>query len=146
MSIDRFATPEGPSSLAQALGRLLAPGAVPPWFQADICRTLAGMDRLNRELLASGFFDVPWPQPFFAIGRDPAGNVYFIDTREPALPVHLANHELLSSDSLVGPEGCGYQCRPIRVTLISSKVSARSGAVEMKMPHTVSLSYSEGGW
>jgi hypothetical protein len=135
MSIDRFATPEGPSSLAQALGRLLAPGAVPPWFQADICRTREEMDRLNEELLASGFFDVPWPQPFFAIGRDPAGNVYFIDTREAALPVCLANHELLSSDSLADLD-CA-EAWGDSVDRFLAELRARDAESERETPHAV---------
>jgi hypothetical protein len=135
MGMDRFATPEGPSSLAQALGRLLAPGAVPPWFQADICRTREEMDRLNEELLASGFFDVPWPQPFFAIGRDPAGNVYFIDTREPALPVYLANHELLSSDSL-DDLGCA-EAWGDSVDLFLAELRARDAELERETPYSV---------
>jgi hypothetical protein len=93
------------------------------------------MDRLNEELLASGFFDVPWPQPFFAIGRDPAGNVWFIDTREPALPVYLANHELLSSDSLVDL-GCA-EAWGDSVDLFLAELRARDAELERETPHAV---------
>ena len=87
-----------PATLAELLAD---PGRVPPWFRAEVLADPARIVGLNETLREQGFFGVPWPGALIALGDDPAGNVWFTDTRDARFPVHLANHELLATDDLL---------------------------------------------
>lgn len=76
------------------------PELIPAWFQSDVHTDAQHVIDLNDELRTTGFSGDPWPDEYVALGTDPGGNVYFMDTREPDLPIFLANHELIGSGSV----------------------------------------------
>jgi hypothetical protein len=47
----------------------------------------------NLSYRTHGFFDIPWPSHWFAVGGDGAGNVYYLDLASDPSPVYLADHE-----------------------------------------------------
>lgn len=60
---------------------------------------------LNLEVRSAGFYGVKWPEHYFVIGEDGAGNSYFTDVNKERPAVFLADHELtISKKRLVTSE------------------------------------------
>ena len=51
------------------------------------------LTRENLDLRRDGFFDMAWPEHYLWIGRDGAGNGYFLDLSQEGAPVFFADHE-----------------------------------------------------
>jgi len=49
---------------------------------------------INQDYRRDGFFGIPWPGQYFAVGGDGLGNAYFLDLSQAPAPVRLADHEV----------------------------------------------------
>jgi hypothetical protein len=49
--------------------------------------------RDNLHYRTQGFFGIPWPPHWFAVGDDGSGNAYYLDLSIDPSPVFLADHE-----------------------------------------------------
>ena len=62
-------------------------------IENSLMRSSKSVILMNLELRKNGFFNIDWPDSFFAIGNDSAGNNYFYDLRSPEAKLYYADHD-----------------------------------------------------
>jgi hypothetical protein len=92
------------AQIEQALGMTLPPEyravmLAYPFSSGSLAEELWLLDdpaqliEINTDYRRDGFFGIPWPTHYFAVGGDGLGNAHFLDLHQAPAPVRFADHE-----------------------------------------------------
>lgn len=72
---------------------LLHKDSIPAILQDDFFSDIGTLISKNVALRGHGYYHLPWPIYFFAVGNDPGDCVYYFDLSNQPCPVFFADHD-----------------------------------------------------